>query len=235
MVTPSATMRAISASSTARGRRYLGMPKRIMPPASGPASRIVTACPARASWYAADRPEGPAPTTSTRLPARLRRRRELPAEAQGLVADEALDRVDADALVQLRAVAGGLARVIADAAHAGRQRVGFGQQPPGPFVVARLGVEQPALDVLARRAGVVARRQAVDVDRPHRAPGAGVVGQAGAGVERDRERLLHVASSGSPSRPKRCTLRSARAWMRATRSACPGGLNRCAKRVCGLR
>ena len=42
-VTPIATMRAISASSTSRGRRYLGMPKRIMPPAAGPASSTVTA------------------------------------------------------------------------------------------------------------------------------------------------------------------------------------------------
>ncbi len=36
-------MRWISASSTSRGSRYFGMPKRIMPPASGPASWIVTA------------------------------------------------------------------------------------------------------------------------------------------------------------------------------------------------
>ena len=36
-------MRWISASSTSRGRRYFGMPKRIMPPGTGPASRIVTA------------------------------------------------------------------------------------------------------------------------------------------------------------------------------------------------
>ena len=44
------------------------MPKRIMPPAIGPASLIVTAWPRRARWYAAASPEGPAPTTSTRLP-----------------------------------------------------------------------------------------------------------------------------------------------------------------------
>ena len=44
------------------------MPKRIIPPAIGPASLIVTVCPRRARWYAADRPEGPAPMTSTRFP-----------------------------------------------------------------------------------------------------------------------------------------------------------------------
>jgi hypothetical protein len=44
------------------------MPKRIMPPAIGPASWIVTPCPSRARWYAAESPEGPAPTISTRFP-----------------------------------------------------------------------------------------------------------------------------------------------------------------------
>ena len=33
----------LAPSSTCRGSRYLGMPKRIMPPATGPASRMVTA------------------------------------------------------------------------------------------------------------------------------------------------------------------------------------------------
>jgi hypothetical protein len=56
-----------------------------------------------------------------------------------------------------------------------------GEHAPGLLVVARLGVEQPALDVLAGRAGVVAGRQAVDVHRPHGAPAAGVVGEARAG------------------------------------------------------
>ena len=44
------------------------MPKRIIPPSRGPASITVTACPDRRNWYAADMPEGPAPTTSTCLP-----------------------------------------------------------------------------------------------------------------------------------------------------------------------
>ena len=39
-----------------------------MPPGSGFASRISTSCPNRRKWYAHDRPAGPAPTTSTRLP-----------------------------------------------------------------------------------------------------------------------------------------------------------------------
>ena len=48
--TPRSTMRCISASSTSRGSRYCGMPKRIMPPGSGPASRTVTWWPSRRRW-----------------------------------------------------------------------------------------------------------------------------------------------------------------------------------------
>ncbi len=150
-----------------------------------------------------------------------------------LVTDEALDRVDADALVELRAVAGRFARVVADATHARRQRIRFGQQPPRLFVVARFGVEQPALDVLARRASVIARWQAIDIDRAHGAPRARVVGQARTRVERDRKRLLHCASSASSSRPKRLTLRSASAWICATRSGATRRLEQV--REAGLR
>ena len=63
-----------SASSTSRGSRYFGMPKRIMPPASGPGFVDRHACPSARRWYAADRPDGPAPTTSTRLPSAARGR-----------------------------------------------------------------------------------------------------------------------------------------------------------------
>ena len=49
-VTPMSTIRCISASSTSRGRRYLGMPKRIMPPMRAPASITVTRWPRRRRW-----------------------------------------------------------------------------------------------------------------------------------------------------------------------------------------
>ncbi len=45
--TPMSRMRLTSASRMSRGSRYLGMPKRIMPPAIGPASTIVTRWPSR--------------------------------------------------------------------------------------------------------------------------------------------------------------------------------------------
>src|SRR5690606_27899846 len=110
---------------------------------------------------------------------------ELPAAAQRLVAEEALDGIDAHALVEMAAVASGLARVVADAAHRSGQRVVPREHAPGLLVVAGLRVEQPALDVLARRAGVVAGRQPVHVLRAHGAPGARAVGEARARVERD--------------------------------------------------
>jgi len=45
------------------------MPYRIMPPARWAASRTVTRWPSRSRWYAAASPAGPAPTTSTCMPA----------------------------------------------------------------------------------------------------------------------------------------------------------------------
>ena len=116
-----------------------------------------------------------------------------PALADRLVAEEALDAVDAYGIVQLRAVAGGLAWVVADAAHHGGQRVVLDQLAPRRLVVAGLGVVEPLLDVLAGRAAVVARRQAVHIHGPLLPPGARLVGKARADVERDRKRLIHRA------------------------------------------
>src|SRR6185295_18138954 len=52
-----------------------------------------------------------------------RGRGELPAALDGFVAEKTLDRVDADRLVELAAVARGFARVIADAPHDRGQRI----------------------------------------------------------------------------------------------------------------
>ena len=97
---------------------------------------------------------------------------ELPAPLVGQVAEIALDRMDRHCPVELLAVAGGFARVVADATVDRRERVVVREQPPGFLVLADPGVPQPTLDVLACRAGVVARGQQVDVHRtlrPHRA------------------------------------------------------------------
>src|SRR5581483_320147 len=162
---------------------------------------------------------------------------DAPAAPDRLVAEKALDGVDPDGLVEPTAVARGLAGVVADPAHDRRKRVVFHDPPPGALVLlpACLRLVQPLLDVLAGRAGVVARRQPVDVDRPLRPPAAGLVGQAGADVEGDRERLLHHTAPSSPSRPKRSMLRSAAAWIHSITSVRGGSANRWAYRRCGRR
>ena len=137
-----------------------------MPPASGPASTIVTPWPSAAQVIRGGESRGTGADDEHALAALALRRGELPAEFDRLVAEEALDGVDADRLVELAAVARGLAGVIADAPHDRRQRIVLGELAPCGFVVARLRVVEPALDVLAGRAGVVARRQPIDVERP---------------------------------------------------------------------
>ena len=157
---------------------------------------------------------------------------ELPALPDRLVAEEALDAVDADALIHLPAVARRLAGVVADTPHHSGQRVVLHELAPGRLVIAGLGVVEPALNVLPGRAAVVARRQAVHVLRALLPPGARLVREARAHVERDRKRLVHHSASAaapfddgpwgpaaaSSSRPKRRMLRSAPAWMRAITS-----------------
>ncbi len=118
---------------------------------------------------------------------RLGGHRDGPAALDRLVAEEALDGVDPDRLVQGGAVAGGLAGAVADPPHHRGERVVGHDLAPGVFVRRLLGVVQPLLHVLAGRAGVVAGRQPVDVHGPLGAPGTGLVGKAGADAEGDGE------------------------------------------------
>ena len=71
------------------------------------------------------------------------------------------------------------------------QRVGRHEQPPRRLVVARLGVVEPTLDVLAGRAGAVARREPRRRRRGARSATSRCGWQAGADVEGDGERALH--------------------------------------------
>ena len=66
-----------------------------------------------------------------------------------------------------------LARVIADPSVDRRKRVVGDQESPSLLVLADPGVAEPALDVLAGRACVVARWQQVDVDGTALADGPG--------------------------------------------------------------
>ena len=163
------------------------------------------------------------------------RLRQLPAVLQRLIAQETLHRVDAHRRVNLAAVALAFAGVVADPAHDGRKGVVLHQVLPGLQVVAAFGMKQPALDVFAGRALHIAGRKPVYIDRALGAPGAGLVGQRGAGVERDGKRFFHGHSPVSSSNLKRRILRSASAWMCATISGWPGVPNKWAKRFCNLR
>jgi hypothetical protein len=139
------------------------------------------------------RPRAPgAPTTA--------RRGQRPALFDGEVAQEALDGVDADRAVEPLAVAGRLARVVADAAVDGRERVGLEDGLPRLAVAAGLREGQPRLDRLAppgRRACTAAQ---VEIDGPPQALGTvrglvmeiGQVGQVGWAI-------THAADIPDPS------------------------------------
>jgi hypothetical protein len=140
-------------------------------------------------------PGGPGSDDEDALAAVGSRRRQGPAALDGVVTEEPLDGVDAHRLVELDAVARRLAGVVADATHHRRERIVLDEQTPRRFVVTGLGLVEPALDVLACRAGVVARRQPVDVDGSLDAPRTGPVGMARTDVESDRERAFHYTST----------------------------------------
>ena len=90
-----------------------------------------------------------------------------------VLAEEVLDRIDADVVLDLVAIAAGFARRRAYAAHHRRERIGVGQPAPriflpvharGRLLDAAHDVEIAA-DVLARRAAALARRRRLDVGR----------------------------------------------------------------------
>src|SRR5579871_6845654 len=103
------------------------------------------------------------------LATRPRIHRERPALGQGEIAEKPLDGMNADGSVERLAIAGALTGMIADAAMYRRQRVVAHQRFPGGAKFPRLGEREPGLDRLARRAGIVARREQIDIDRAPRA------------------------------------------------------------------
>ena len=142
---------------------------------------------------------GPRPDDQHAAPAGRARRVGSPTFFDRPVAQEALDGVDADRLVDGGPVAGGLARMEAGPAQDGGEGVVAHDLAPGRLVGAVLSQVEPLLDVLAGGAGIVARRQPVHVHRALDPPAAGLVGQAGADLECDGEGLLHHAGTSSES------------------------------------
>jgi hypothetical protein len=90
----------------------------------------------------------------------------------GQITEKALDRVNADRRVEVFAVAGAFARVVADAAVHGRHGIVANQRLPGVAILPGLRQGEPGLDVLAGRTRVIAGRLQVDVNRASGATGA---------------------------------------------------------------
>ena len=119
-------MRAISRAMSSRGMRKRGMTLAGTPPGSAAWSKTVTGTPARARWWAQDRPAGPAPITAT-LPGKPAAAwrpsadgidgsgRAERAERAELGARE-LDRADLDAVPRSRCGSRLLADVVAERA-----------------------------------------------------------------------------------------------------------------------
>ena len=101
------------------------------------------------------------------------RRVQREAMFQRVVADELLDGVDADMVLDLVAIAAVLARRRAHAPHDRRERVGLDQSVEGVFLPRHLARRlldaardiEPATDILAGGTAALARRRAVDVGR----------------------------------------------------------------------
>ncbi len=84
---------------------------------------------------------------------------------QRLVAEKAFYRMDADCCVHTHAIAGILARVVAHSAVYAGHGVVLHKHLPSLFELTLLGKGEPALDIFARGAGMVAGRQQIDVNR----------------------------------------------------------------------
>jgi len=112
-----------------------------------------------------------------------------PIVGNSLVAEEALDGVNAHGAVQMLAVAARFAGVVAHAPVNGGERIVADQHFPRILEAACLRMVEPALDVLAGRAGVIAGRQQIHVHgvtrahRSHHLPARRVDGNADIGLQ----------------------------------------------------
>ena len=98
--------------------------------------------------------------------------------------------MDTDGAVRESAIANVLARVITDTAVNRRQRVVSHKFTPSAFEVTFLRQRKPGLNVLARRTGVIARRQEIDVLGP-----AGAQGTSALRVPRKVRALCEIGVS----------------------------------------
>ena len=129
--TPRSRMRLTSASSTSRGRRYFGMPKRIMPPATGPGLVDLDRVPEAREMVGRRQAGGPGAHDQHALAGRRGGGSKFQPRRIASSPRKRSTELMPTARIQLAAVAGRFAGVVADAAHDGGQRVVLRQQPPG--------------------------------------------------------------------------------------------------------
>jgi hypothetical protein len=129
-------MRCISASSTSRGQAVLGDAEAHHAAHVGAGVHHGDGVAELAQVVGGRHPRGAGADDQHVLAGFPGRHGELPAALDGLVAEEALHRIDADGLVDLAAIAGGFAGVVTDAAHDRGEGIVAREMPPGGFVVA---------------------------------------------------------------------------------------------------
>ena len=101
--------------------------------------------------------------------------------------------MNAHRLIELSPIADGFTRVITHATMNRRKRIIFHNFPPGLFVFSFFRLVQPALNIFAGRAPLIARWKMVDIDRTHCPPTARMIGQTGRRVQGDGKGfLLHL-------------------------------------------
>lgn len=114
---------------------------------------------------------------------------------QSLITEKTFHGIDPDGVVQLPAVAGGFAGVIADPAHDDGKRILFHDLVPRLLVALFLGETEPRLNRLAGRADLVARRHPADVNGTLGPPGARKIKETRRRIESHRKWFLafHVS------------------------------------------
>ena len=163
--TPSLAIRSTSSSSTSRGQPVGGDAVAHHPARLGAGVADLDLVPEPRQVIGGREPARPRADHEHALAASHCRRLERPGALARQIAEKPLHRVDRDGAVELRAVAAGLARVVAHPAVDRRKRVVVDEHAPRLLVLSRLHLREPFLDVLPGRARRIARRQEIHVHR----------------------------------------------------------------------
>ena len=97
----------------------------------------------------------------TGIPARLNG----PSLFNGEITQEAFNGMYCHRFIKIFSITACLAGMVTGSAVRAWERISVYEFAPGGFEISIPGMGQPALDILARRAGMIARRQVIDPDR----------------------------------------------------------------------